>query len=158
MEVANHPAVSSRSFCAGSSFCAAPSPSFEYALVLVSRSTTLNLSICYKQTKQKIIQGSWERLLLQNIRLLQNTFMNLNYATMKQQQHMANVLRASISTYTTPKYNRETISHDSVFLCVSDNVTVSERECKHTLISVNYQLYFFMFYSLSMKIRVCITQ
>jgi len=46
MEVVNHPAVSSRSFCAGSSFCAAPSPSFEYALVLVSRSTTLNLSIC----------------------------------------------------------------------------------------------------------------
>jgi hypothetical protein len=30
------------------SFAAAPSPSFEYAFVLVSLSTTLNLSICWK--------------------------------------------------------------------------------------------------------------
>ena len=34
------------SFAAGLSLAAAPSPSLEYALVLVSLSTTLNLSIC----------------------------------------------------------------------------------------------------------------
>jgi len=45
--------------------------------------------------------------------------MNLHYAAMKQQQHMANVLRASKSTCTTLIFNRETISHDSVFSCVS---------------------------------------
>ena len=40
--------ISSFSFCAGSSFAAAPKPSFEYAFVFVSRSTILNLSICCK--------------------------------------------------------------------------------------------------------------
>jgi len=45
--------------------------------------------------------------------------MNLHYAAMTQQQHMANVLRASKSTCTTLKFNHETISHNSVFSRVS---------------------------------------
>jgi len=45
--------------------------------------------------------------------------MNLHYATVKQQQHMANILRTFKSTCATLKFNRETISHDSVFSRVS---------------------------------------
>jgi len=45
--------------------------------------------------------------------------MNLHYAAMKQQQHMANVFRAFKSTCTTLKFNLETISHDLVFTCTS---------------------------------------
>lgn len=44
----SHVEISSFSFCAGSIFWAAPNPSLEYALVFVSLSTTLNLSICCK--------------------------------------------------------------------------------------------------------------
>lgn len=138
MEVVNHPAVSSRSFCAGSSFCAAPSPSFEYALVLVSRSTTLNLSICYKQTKKKrLFKNPGNDYYCRIFRLLTNTIMNLHYTAMKQRniwlmssvhsnlhvQHWNSILKPFQMTW---------FSH--VF---EDTVTVSGRECNHTLIPVN---------------------
>lgn len=45
----SHCSVSSFSFCTGSTFCAKPSPSLEYAFVFVSRSTTLKRSICFNE-------------------------------------------------------------------------------------------------------------
>ena len=51
--VANHPDMSSFSFCTGSIFAANPKPSFEYAFVFVSLSTTLNLSICCTRWKNR---------------------------------------------------------------------------------------------------------
>lgn len=52
----SHCPTSSFSFWAGSTFWARPSPSLEYAFVLVSRSTILNRSICCE--KQKLINCS----------------------------------------------------------------------------------------------------
>lgn len=52
----SHIPTSSFSLCAGSTFWARPSPSFEYAFVLVSLSTILNRSICCKLISTKKIQ------------------------------------------------------------------------------------------------------